>query len=168
MATETMTTKRPDYQARLDAKKAKLEASALERRMRLRNNVRYATQNLPSIVMEEVTTTLRESGSPISKLLDLLAPEKKKGSTRILSASRNGARFKDDTGDYSSEFGTGSGAFSHRGKFRTWTYLLEEWGLPLLSTIGRQKLLALTLGGSGKLLRGGLSSVARLIFGRRK
>ena len=168
MATETMTTKRPDYQARLDAKKAKLEASALERRMRLRNNVRYATQNLPSIVTEEVTTTLRESGSPISKLLDLLAPEKKKGSTRILSASRNGARFKDDTGDYSSEFGTGSGAFSHRGKFRTWIYLLEEWGLPLLSTIGRQKLLALTLGGSGKLLRGGLSSAARLIFGRRK
>lgn len=163
-----MTTKKPDYQARLDAKKAKLEASTLERRMRLRNNVQYATQNLPSIVTEEVTTKLRESGSPLSKLLDLFPPTKKKGSTRILSASRNGARFNDDTGDYSSGFDAGREAFSHRDKSRTWTYLLEEWGLPLLSTIGKQKLLSLTLGGSGKLLRGGLISVARLIFGRRK
>ena len=163
-----MNTKIPSYQARLDAKKAKLEASTLEREMRLKNNVQYVTNNLPAIVKEEVTTKLAESGSPISKLLGFFAPAKKKASFRSLSTSRNGARFKDDTGDYSSSLDTRPVPFFSSDKDRTWTSLLEEWGLPLASAIGQQKLLSLTLSGTGKLLRKGLSWVARGLFGRGK
>ena len=161
----TKPAKRLSYQDRLDAKKAKLEAEARESQMRLQNNLAYTGKNIPAIAVQEVTDKVKEKSPAAAKLFRAFGVGEPKKGTRILSASRTGARFYDDTGDFNTDADVAIGLPAGRGnKGKALLGILEEYGLPLLATFGSRKLLSMTLGGSGKLLRSGLS----LLFRRKR
>ena len=166
MTTEnTKAPKRLSYQDRLEAKKAKLEAEAKESQMRLQNNVAYTGKNIPAIAIQEVTEKVKAKSPAAGKLLKAFGVGEPKEGTRLISASRNGARFYDDTGDFDTDADVSVDISSDRGgKGKAILGILEEYGLPILAAFGKQKLLALTLGGSGKLVRNGLS----LLFRRKR
>lgn len=156
----------PGYQSRLDAKKAKLESEIKERQMRLQNNVQYMAKNVPAIAVQEVTAVIKEKNPPVAKVLSLLGIGDSGRPSRVLTSSRTSGRFMDDTGDFDPDRVSPVSAQPKSTASRL-IDVFEEWGLPIIATIGSQKLLSLTLGGSGTLVRKGLSSVLRGLFRRR-
>ena len=160
----TKAAKRLSYQDRLDAKKAKLEAEARESQMRLQNNLAYTGKNIPAIAVQEVTDKVKEKSPSVGRLLSAFGVGETKSGTRVLSANRNGARFYDDTGDFDTDEMPVALRSGKGGKAKAVLEVLEDYGLPILATFGSRKLLSMTLGGSGKLIRSGLS----LLFRRKR
>ena len=146
------------YQSRLDARKAMLESSARERRMRLQNNLTHLTKNFPAIAAEEVVSKVSAKNPRAGKLLRTLGVGEKFVDSRMVTSSIDGKRY----------LGAGSSAAAGTNRLGALAGLLEEWALPFITTFGSHKLLSVALGASGKLLRSGISGGLKLLFGKKR
>lgn len=132
----------PEYKQRINARKIMLEAEIEARQKQLQTDAQHFAATLPTTIKEEVLDEVKDTSPMVAKVLDLF-----QGSSVKKSKSRSSSRTEQKS----------------LLPLKAGQNLLRL-ALPIIYTIGSQKVLSYSLRSAGKLVRFGL----RLLFGIRK